>query len=131
MPRGQLLISFVEAGKEPEQSFTLGELPAGRMIGKPLYVLIDGGVGSAAEEFAYSVQQFGLGRLVGETTAGGANVNSFVPIPPGFLLSVSVGRPVHPVSGGNRSEEHTSELQSLMRISYAVFCLTKKKTLNH
>src|SRR3546814_6663197 len=29
--------------------------------------------------------------------------------------------------GAARSEEHTSELQSLMRISYAVFCLTKKK----
>src|SRR3546814_7167022 len=29
---------------------------------------------------------------------------------------------------GTRSEEHTSELQSLMRISYAVFCLTKKTT---
>src|SRR3546814_1185993 len=29
----------------------------------------------------------------------------------------------------NRSEEHTSELQSLMRISYAVFCLKKKKTI--
>src|SRR3546814_6063739 len=29
-----------------------------------------------------------------------------------------------------RSEEHTSELQSLMRISYAVFCLKKKKTKN-
>src|SRR3546814_2658348 len=29
--------------------------------------------------------------------------------------------------GGDRSEEHTSELQSLMRISYAVFCLKKKK----
>src|SRR3546814_3403499 len=29
-------------------------------------------------------------------------------------------------AGGNRSEEHTSELQSLMRISYAVFCLKKK-----
>src|SRR3546814_7600648 len=29
-----------------------------------------------------------------------------------------------------RSEEHTSELQSLMRISYAVFCLQKKKTQN-
>src|SRR3546814_8604013 len=29
---------------------------------------------------------------------------------------------------GTRSEEHTSELQSLMRISYAVFCLKKKKT---
>src|SRR3546814_8685793 len=30
-----------------------------------------------------------------------------------------------------RSEEHTSELQSLMRISYAVFCLKKKKTEQH
>src|SRR3546814_7371743 len=30
-----------------------------------------------------------------------------------------------------RSEEHTSELQSLMRISYAVFCLKKKKTNTH
>src|SRR3546814_3537875 len=33
------------------------------------------------------------------------------------------------VHRGDRSEEHTSELQSLMRISYAVFCL-KKKTIN-
>src|SRR3546814_2337726 len=31
---------------------------------------------------------------------------------------------------GGRSEEHTSELQSLMRISYAVFCLKKKKENN-
>src|SRR3546814_10633839 len=30
-----------------------------------------------------------------------------------------------------RSEEHTSELQSLMRISYAVFCLKKKNTTQH
>src|SRR3546814_11642105 len=35
------------------------------------------------------------------------------------LLSATTSRP--------RSEEHTSELQSLMRISYAVFCLQKKK----
>src|SRR3546814_10414696 len=33
----------------------------------------------------------------------------------------------HHRTSGNRSEEHTSELQSLMRISYAVFCLKKKK----
>src|SRR3546814_6322326 len=32
---------------------------------------------------------------------------------------------------GDRSEEHTSELQSLMRISYAVFCLKKKKKKKH
>src|SRR3546814_4826509 len=34
----------------------------------------------------------------------------------------------HTEAGGSRSEEHTSELQSLMRISYAVFCLKKKKS---
>src|SRR3546814_2570052 len=34
-------------------------------------------------------------------------------------------------SAGGRSEEHTSELQSLMRISYAVFCLKKKKDENN
>src|SRR3546814_8009812 len=33
--------------------------------------------------------------------------------------------------GAARSEEHTSELQSLMRISYAVFCLKKKKNSKH
>src|SRR3546814_1719860 len=39
-------------------------------------------------------------------------------------LRVSAVRRVRPCA---RSEEHTSELQSLMRISYAVFCLKKKK----
>src|SRR3546814_5696798 len=34
-------------------------------------------------------------------------------------------------SATRRSEEHTSELQSLMRISYAVFCLQKKKKQEH
>src|SRR3546814_2056253 len=35
--------------------------------------------------------------------------------------------PAETLGDRNRSEEHTSELQSLMRISYAVFCLKKKK----
>src|SRR3546814_8430095 len=35
------------------------------------------------------------------------------------------------VAGRRRSEEHTSELQSLMRISYAVFCLKKKTKNSH
>src|SRR3546814_4430366 len=37
----------------------------------------------------------------------------------------------YPVPFANRSEEHTSELQSLMRISYAVFCLKKKNKINN
>src|SRR3546814_9257369 len=39
----------------------------------------------------------------------------------------ALGRPRFSPDGVRRSEEHTSELQSLMRISYAVFCLKKKK----
>src|SRR3546814_10454630 len=42
----------------------------------------------------------------------------------GWLCSGDLGR-------ADRSEEHTSELQSLMRISYAVFCLKTKNTDNH
>src|SRR3546814_3228584 len=38
-----------------------------------------------------------------------------------------VDGPLGAADGRDRSEEHTSELQSLMRISYAVFCLKKKK----
>src|SRR3546814_2746985 len=39
--------------------------------------------------------------------------------------------PAPHVGRWHRSEEHTSELQSLMRISYAVFCLKKKQQPNH
>src|SRR3546814_2595103 len=54
-------------------------------------------------------------------------------IPVGATVALIVGWLVGTFAGGwlamrtSRSEEHTSELQSLMRISYAVFCLKKKK----
>src|SRR3546814_3305531 len=62
------------------------------------------------------------------------------------LFSRCCGCVIHPLSiaipglkqahhdlpeNGQRSEEHTSELQSLMRISYAVFCLKKKNNTKH
>src|SRR3546814_9206289 len=79
-----------------------------------------------------------------------ADANSYQPISASFvahqrIVSERLGRlgfsglsyitpagPVDIVAAGGignvmRSEEHTSELQSLMRISYAVFCLKKKK----
>src|SRR3546814_5633591 len=42
----------------------------------------------------------------------------------------SAGVDLSEYGSGGRSEEHTSELQSLMRISYAVFCLKKKTKTN-
>jgi len=101
MDGDQLDITFLEAGKDPIQSRTLEYLPAGRLKGKPLYVLINNQVGSGAEAFAYDVQQFRLGTLIGATTAGAANNNELSPIAPGFMLSCSYGRPVHPVSKSN------------------------------
>src|SRR3546814_1774867 len=41
-----------------------------------------------------------------------------------------LNQPIPQFSDDSRSEEHTSELQSLMRISYAVFCLNKKNITN-
>src|SRR3546814_7693483 len=63
-------------------------------------------------------ERFSLHSLTGVVTSA-----SFLAVAAlGQTLVVTTGR-------GNidRSEEHTSELQSLMRISYAVFCLKKKK----
>src|SRR3546814_6236456 len=49
------------------------------------------------------------------------------PAPAHRIARVGASSPTSASSPGLRSEEHTSELQSLMRISYAVFCLKKKK----
>src|SRR3546814_7321813 len=57
--------------------------------------------------------------------------SSKTPVREAAFIMVGEGLLVHHSDGGflvpvRRSEEHTSELQSLMRISYAVFCLKKK-----
>src|SRR3546814_2230482 len=49
----------------------------------------------------------------------------------GVCINKNVVQYLHPNLPFGRSEEHTSELQSLMRSSYAVFCSTKKKTKIH
>src|SRR3546814_7989621 len=57
-----------------------------------------------------------------------SNLADVAQIVPGLTFSQTANdTPVYTLRGvGFRSEEHTSELQSLMRISYAVFCLKKK-----
>src|SRR3546814_9761297 len=52
-------------------------------------------------------------------------------IAPEMVISRCNGSVMHRAEPASRSEEHTSELQSLMRISYAVFCLKKKKKENN
>src|SRR3546814_4820274 len=79
--------------------------------------------GSAESIFRYFVVMmmllFGVFMI-----SGGKNSFSLLKFSPAFLAGalISVG-----YAASTRSEEHTFELQSLMRISYAVFCLKQKK----
>src|SRR3546814_2620144 len=52
-----------------------------------------------------------------------------MPVVPAGVHDAQIRGGIRDVALFKRSEEHTSELQSLMRISYAVFCLKKKKTI--
>src|SRR3546814_10348497 len=63
-------------------------------------------------------------NLIDTTSSDNRMNQSFRLRPKGFNNAEGLLR----LPWSNRSEEHTSELQSLMRISYAVFCLKKKKT---
>src|SRR3546814_8651492 len=65
------------------------------------------------------------GELVGINTAIISHTGSYEGY--GFAVPVNIVKKV--IDDLLRSEEHTSELQSLMRISYAVFCLKKKKRI--
>src|SRR3546814_5533105 len=56
--------------------------------------------------------------------------NATIPVTPAEAATNTVSVPATPLANRGRSEEHTSELQSLMRSSYAVFCL-KKKNKSH
>src|SRR3546814_5678375 len=63
------------------------------------------------------------------------SVSRIVPSRNSLIASMSMSGPASRSGGrvtvSDRSEEHTSELQSLMRISYAVFCLKKKKNTDN
>jgi hypothetical protein len=88
------LVTFHMGAAQVDKLATLESLPAGRMVGKPLYVLTSGNTASAAEEFTGHVAGFRLGETIGETTAGAGFRNTFFPVPGGYVISVSVGRAV-------------------------------------
>lgn len=83
------------------QFWTLTTIPGPRFVDKPVYVLTSSRTGSAAEEFAYDIQQLKRGTLVGETTAGGANPGQMVRLNENFAAFIADGRAVNPVSKTN------------------------------
>src|SRR3546814_2780324 len=105
-------------------------------IGSPA-IPVRGGGGAGAFHWPHCASAAGLLRVEGGREAslrsgagrrGGGDENTVRGDPQAFHSlrpSRRTRKERHP--DGLRSEEHTSELQSLMRISYAVFCLKKKK----
>src|SRR3546814_9635359 len=91
----------------PDEVFTTGiELPPDKIVGVRSYE------DSGGLEFIPAL------GLIGYSGRGTTNVYNKIGEAAAIGLTFGIG--------GARSEEHTSELQSLMRISYAVFCLKKK-----
>ena len=103
MEPGKPLLNFTN--RFQGTSFVRGVAPAveGARLPEniPVWVLVDGGSGSASEDFAYTIKHDGRGRVVGERTAGAGHMNTYRPIAPGFMLSISWAGPISPVTGSN------------------------------
>ena len=72
-----------------------------RRLDLPLYVVVSGRTGSAAESFAYTLQAAGRATVVGAPTAGGANPGGVVDLGGGLSIFISHGSPVNPITKRN------------------------------
>src|SRR3546814_5510091 len=93
--------------------------------GVPVVCVVPAPVGAREHPVRSEGPQRAGGRLSAPPAARGRTAGPVAAAGPQAFAAV--GR----AAAARRSEEHTSELQSLMRISYAVYCLKKKKTTNN
>ena len=103
VPEGTLLATYAQGtrtGRSVAQAVANPVVREGAAA-IPLYVLVDRRTVSAGEEFAAHVRRLGFARLIGEPTAGASMRNEFVPVPPGFVASISVGTVALAGEGGN------------------------------
>ncbi len=70
-----------------------------RFDGTPVYILTSDRTASAAEDFAMTMRRAGKATIVGENTLGAGHTVTLLPVLEGFLIAISTGHPVDPVSG--------------------------------
>lgn len=78
---------------------TPDEVPGPRRTEVPLFVLVDRGSGSAAEDVPFVLQNLGRATMVGETTAGAGRNNAYFPAGKGMAASISISRVTEPGTG--------------------------------
>lgn len=83
------------------QYWTAPYVPGSRYIGKEVYVLTSAQTFSAAEEFAYDLQQLKRATVVGEVTGGGAHPTERFALAPHIIAHIPIARSVNPISGTN------------------------------
>src|SRR3546814_3433324 len=101
---------------------------AGQGVGRGIALAL---AAAGAEVVVNDLDRERADGVVGEITGGGGSaLSSVFDVTDYAAVAAAVdafgGADILVNNAGNRSEEHTSELQSLMRLPYAVFCLTKK-----
>src|SRR3546814_9420445 len=94
--------------------------------------MLEGGDRTTHRRAAWMHRAKGTATIRASRQPGGAAASAAACLHRIEVQDVAVGilQPDPLRAAGDRSEEHTSELQSLMRSSYAVFCLKKKKNKN-
>jgi hypothetical protein len=107
---GYLASAFVGPGRDIYNVFhgrqaTASERPAtpypGQRLAMPLYILISGRTGSAAESLAYTLQAAHRATIIGEASGGAANPGDTVDLPGGYSLFVSKLTPINPITHAN------------------------------
>ena len=95
-PERRVLMSRYNRPSNTSMESTTVEVNGARMPGKPLYILTSGRSASACESFAFTMQQWGRAKTVGEKTAGAGYNNMIVDVGLGLVFSISVGTATHP-----------------------------------
>lgn len=92
---------YFRASDSTLHSWTLPFVPGKRMPDVDLYILTSSRTFSAAEDFAYSLQQLKRAVVIGETTKGGAHPVDVLIVKESILTQISIGNSINPITGTN------------------------------
>ena len=95
----ELMSSYDRETNTTKRHWSLPRLTGRRLTDASIYILTSRNTGSAAESFAFTLQQLGRGRVVGERSAGAAHGGGWVPLTDGFIIFVPTFRGFNPRTG--------------------------------